>query len=78
MKTVLVRLPHRLVIEHEGRVVTLECGINDTAPADLVERWLSRHSTLACVKRGDVCIAEDGRADRRPTNVSNVRPRKTA
>ena len=63
-RTVLCRLLTGIILEQDGQAVHLGYGINDDADPDLVSRWLSRNWRLACVHRGQVCIADDGRAER--------------
>ena len=68
---VYVRLPHGIIIGHEGfsmdgmamdsaRTV-LQHGINENVSRADVERWLKDNARLACVKRGDVRIIEGDR-----------------
>jgi hypothetical protein len=63
-RTVLCRLLAGAVLEQDGQTIFLDYGINDAADPDAVERWLQRNARLACVRTGQVCIADDGRAER--------------
>lgn len=71
---VLCRLPHGIVLEEAGQVVSLNYGVNDEADVELVQRWLTRNANLACVKNRELCIVQDAAARR----ARDITPRKTA